>query len=352
MSADRICQRASCAVAVLLGLWAVCRTAPAADTGWLTSRPLPAVKEGKPLAVGAEVRTGAGQRRRVLLLDGPAVCVNEKTTLKLEGPRRLTLEAGEIFVEARSGEVVVKTPKREVTARATRFAVRAEEKGTGVVVASGRARVSGLDVPLTGGQQLPAGAAGPVPAPRVSHLLAWAQDLLPGPELVPPSGHAGGSLVARDPDGQEAKLALRKYHIDVHVEDGFARTTIDQTYFNHTTERLEGTFYFPLPPDASLSRLAMYIDRRANCFRIFFAVLSRRGYHPKGQARPEPRRGLCWTGWSWSSGLKRNLTGLTWAWSTLPAPLTLPTPAGSTRKPARSGWTTGPGTPTSSPRPG
>jgi Ca-activated chloride channel family protein len=45
----------------------------------------------------------------------------------------------------------------------------------------------------------------------------------------------------------------------VHVEDGFARTTIDQTYFNHDSNRLEGTLYFPLPPDASLSRLAMYV---------------------------------------------------------------------------------------------
>src|SRR5262249_44989214 len=28
----------------------------------------------------------------------------------------------------------------------------------------------------------------------------------------------------------------------------------------HNPWRLEGTFYFPLPPDASLSRLAMYVD--------------------------------------------------------------------------------------------
>ena len=48
--------------------------------------------------------------------------------------------------------------------------------------------------------------------------------------------------------------------VDVHVEDGFARTTIDQTYFNHNSWRMEGTFYFPLPPDASLSRLAMYVE--------------------------------------------------------------------------------------------
>src|SRR5207245_455151 len=78
--------------------------------------------------------------------------------------------------------------------------------------------------------------------------------------LVPGSQYDGGALIAVDSSGQEAKLALRKYHIDVHIEDGFARTTIDQTYFNHANFRLEGTFYFPLPPDASLSRLAMYVD--------------------------------------------------------------------------------------------
>src|SRR5205823_12655954 len=78
--------------------------------------------------------------------------------------------------------------------------------------------------------------------------------------MVPGSNFSGGALVAIDPSGQEARLSLRKYHIDVHVEDGFARTTIDQTYFNNLASRLEGTFYFPLPADASLSRLAMYVD--------------------------------------------------------------------------------------------
>ncbi len=78
--------------------------------------------------------------------------------------------------------------------------------------------------------------------------------------LVPGSEYAGGALIAVDPNGQEAKLELRKYHLDVHIEDGFARTTIDQTYFNHEYGRLEGTFHFPLPPDAALSRLAMYVN--------------------------------------------------------------------------------------------
>src|SRR5262249_53385925 len=99
-------------------------------------------------------------------------------------------------------------------------------------------------------------------APRASHVLDWTRDLMAAAEspLVPGSDKCGGALVALDPGGQEAKLKLRKFHVDVHVEDGFARTTIDQTYFNDNPWRMEGTFYFPLPPDASLSRLAMYVD--------------------------------------------------------------------------------------------
>src|SRR5205807_5850355 len=99
-------------------------------------------------------------------------------------------------------------------------------------------------------------------SPRASQLLDWARELMIAAEspLVPASAHSGGSLTVIDPNGQEAKLSLRKYHVDVFIEDGFARTTIDQTYFNHTPSRLEGTFHFPLPADASLSRLAMYVD--------------------------------------------------------------------------------------------
>src|SRR5262249_2440705 len=118
------------------------------------------------------------------------------------------------------------------------------------------------DGAIVAGQQLAAGAAKPEAAPRVSHLLHWTRELMAAAEatLVPASKHAGGALIAVDPDGQEAKLSLRKYHVDGHVEDGLRPPTTDQPYSNHEDARLEGTFYFPLPPDASLSRLAMYVD--------------------------------------------------------------------------------------------
>src|SRR5262249_29149471 len=113
---------------------------------------------------------------------------------------------------------------------------------------------------VRGGQLLAEKADKPQRAPRISHLVAWTQAVRQAAPLVPASEHAGGTLIARDPDGQEDKLELRPYHVDGHVEDGFARTTIDVTYSNHSLDRLEGTFRFPLPPDASLSRLAMYVD--------------------------------------------------------------------------------------------
>jgi hypothetical protein len=260
---------AALALAVLTGLVftapAAPPTPPPAQADWLTSRPHPPAPAAHKLAVGDEVRTDARQRRRAVLPDGSVLYVNQNSTVRVTAERGLALDAGEVFVETagrEKGVFLVKAPRAEVSGRGATFAVRTATTGVGVVVARGEVRVSGLDRPLRAGQQLPPGADRPATAPRVTQALDWTRDLMTAAEapLVPGSAYAGGALVAIDPNGQEAKLALRTYHVDVHVEDGFARTTIDQTYFNNENARLEGTFYFPLPADASLSRLAMYVD--------------------------------------------------------------------------------------------
>jgi ferric-dicitrate binding protein FerR (iron transport regulator)/tetratricopeptide (TPR) repeat protein len=235
----------------------------------LTPRPRPPAPAPETVAPGATVRTGAGERRRVTLPDDSVLYLNENTTARVLADRHVALARGEVFVEvaprapdSAGATFVVQTDRREVSALGTKFAVRAADAGTGVVVTQGKVRVTGLDRPLFSGQELAPGSAEPEPAPRASYVLDWARDLIIAAEspLVPQSKYAGGALVALDPGGQEAQLSLRKYRVDVHVEDGFARTTIDQTYFNHQTVRLEGTFHFPLLADASLSRLAMYVD--------------------------------------------------------------------------------------------
>jgi len=248
--------------------------APAAPAAGLTARPRPEARPAPKLSRGAKLRTGPRQRRRVTLPNGAVAYVNAGTKLSVPGYREMTLTRGEVYLEvpphrtpgAVGPTYVVQTPHRKVLAYGTRFAVRADDEGTRVLVTQGKVGVTGYGGLVHAGRQLRCGAeaeGGELAAiGRASHELEWTKDLLAaarGP-LVPASDYAGGALVAVDPDGQEARLSLRTYHVDVHVEDGFSRTTIDQTYFNHMNRRLEGTFYFPLPPDASISRLAMYVN--------------------------------------------------------------------------------------------
>ncbi len=141
--------------------------------------------------------------------------------------------------------------------------MRVASAGTGVVVTQGKVRVDGVAEAIAAGQQLAATSGTQVePAPAAASVLDWTRDLVTASHVpvVPPNVYAGGAVVVSDSASGESRLALRKYLLDVHIEDGFARTTIDQTYFNEQSARIEGTFYFPLPPDASISRLAMYVN--------------------------------------------------------------------------------------------
>src|SRR5262249_42473919 len=125
----------------------------------LTSRPRPSLPVDKPVSVGAEIRTGTGERRRVVLPDGAVLYVNQNTTLKLDQARQLSLTTGEILVDSAAQKqadrpLVIKTPQREVAGKKAKFAVRIGEKGTGVIVTRGQVTVSGLDAPVGAGQQL------------------------------------------------------------------------------------------------------------------------------------------------------------------------------------------------------
>src|SRR5262249_30209724 len=65
----------------------------------LTTRPRPDTPSVKPAAVGEEVRTGATQRRRLLLADGSVVYVNAGSEVKVAGERRLRVSGGAVFVD-------------------------------------------------------------------------------------------------------------------------------------------------------------------------------------------------------------------------------------------------------------
>ncbi|MEK6260894.1 MAG: VIT domain-containing protein [Planctomycetota bacterium] len=241
------------------------------DSGTGRAEPSSTVAAIQRVKPGETLTTGLREKRRVTLPDGSVLSINEQSRVTIVSERRVKLLAGEVFVEVvpceSSERFVVETPHRTVTALGTKFVVKAQDRATNVVVTQGKVRVSGVDEAVSAGQELIAdltesNSAELRPAKRSAYVVEWVKDLMAaaGSIVVPASEHAGGTVTVVDPQGQEMKLSLRKFHVDVHIEEGFARTTIDQTYFNHTWQQLEGTFRFPLPADASLSRLAMYVN--------------------------------------------------------------------------------------------
>ncbi|MGC3972191.1 MAG: VIT domain-containing protein [Pirellulales bacterium] len=61
------------------------------------------------------------------------------------------------------------------------------------------------------------------------------------------------------PDGRNEPLTVGYHKVSVEIRDQIARTTIEESFVNHTAGRLEGVFHFPLPQDASISGFGMWI---------------------------------------------------------------------------------------------
>ena len=73
------------------------------------------------------------------------------------------------------------------------------------------------------------------------------------------TNHSVGSLIAKV-NGEAVPLTVGEHQVNVEIRDQIARTTIEETFVNHTNSQLEGTFYFPLPQDASISGFGMWIN--------------------------------------------------------------------------------------------
>ncbi|MBI4950911.1 MAG: FecR domain-containing protein [Myxococcales bacterium] len=224
--------------------------------------------------------------RRVALRDGSEVALDVGAALVERAPREVVLLAGQALFDVGEGPrgqgaraagapdaavpgpaFALHTDAGTAVARATRFWARASADETEVAVARGEVELAstagerrtlgvGEEGILRGGAGIEAGRAR-----RLSYLAAFARAVESDAPPVAPGPR--GARVAREPRwGGQVALELRELSVDVHVEDGVARTTIDQTWFNPRTRQLEGVYSFPVPHGAALSRLAMYVDGR------------------------------------------------------------------------------------------
>ncbi|MCF8070319.1 MAG: VIT and VWA domain-containing protein [Desulfobacterales bacterium] len=57
-------------------------------------------------------------------------------------------------------------------------------------------------------------------------------------------------------------ISMKSHHVNVTINNGFARTEVDQVFINTGDRDLEATYTFPVPKKASMSELSLWIDGR------------------------------------------------------------------------------------------
>ncbi|HEY5938107.1 MAG TPA: VIT domain-containing protein, partial [Kofleriaceae bacterium] len=219
------------------------------------------------------------------------------------GPRRVRVEGAALLdVAPGKGKFVVETARGEIQVIGTRFLVDAQPDRTTAAVVRGSVLLASADgkVTLHAGDQGIAEPGRPPtrgPAPRLSHLVSWAAAARRKAETdVKPLRN--GTLFAREPNMPwvpEAPLPIAKLTVDVVVEDQVARVALDQTFHNPSPQIMEGMYRFAIPPDASLQRLAMYVDGVLTESAVVERMAARRIYEDIVYRRLDPAL-LEWAG--------------------------------------------------------
>ena len=205
------------------------------------------------------------------LEDGTRLIAQREAKFTVDGARQITLRRGAVYL------IVAKSDEPFVVENQRRGGPSPRERGSQFRQARKRRRRSPRAGSLCRATRakwrcFPASRARcdrerrrpRSPAPRLSHLVSWAREALAMEQPLVKAQEKQDGLVALDPWGQEAHLTLREYNVDVHIEDGIARTTIDQTFFNHYPWNTGGHVLLSPSPDASVSRLAMYVGEDLN----------------------------------------------------------------------------------------
>jgi hypothetical protein len=235
-----------------------------------------ALTVGVAIPAGAQLRTPAGLQAKLTLKSGTVVHLNESSELLVVGERKVKLIAGELLAEvspapAGGTAAEIDTAQSAIRVTGTKLNVKADKEATVVDVTRGTVEVAGR----TDGTRIEVGAgeralvkAGAAPKVSISQDLAevtrWSRELGPLPGQ-PESLHPGiGSLEARVPVAPGVRatsyaLNLARQEVRVLVHDNVARTEVEQEWHNSSGQTLEGTYRFPLPAGASISRLALYI---------------------------------------------------------------------------------------------
>lgn len=84
------------------------------------------------------------------------------------------------------------------------------------------------------------------------------------------------------------QLQIRYHHVTVEVEDQLATTHVDQVFFNPNDYAIEGTYIFPLPPDAVVSDFVLWMNGEPIQGQVLDAAQARQTYEQIVRSMQDP----------------------------------------------------------------
>jgi Ca-activated chloride channel family protein len=190
-------------------------------------------------------------------------------TLLVRGPAALTLRAksveiasGRLFLDAPADtSTELETPRGTLSLTEVRTSVDVLPDGTvRAYVLSGEARSAGARA--RAGEALVLRANQPPEVTPVRAFTDWTGGLATTDRAAAPAPYGVGTVGARRPGDQGAPrfpLAIQRLAVHVTVDGDFAITEVDQTFFNPSSDTVEGMYGFRTPERATLERFG--VDR-------------------------------------------------------------------------------------------
>ncbi|RMH73662.1 MAG: VWA domain-containing protein [Gemmatimonadetes bacterium] len=90
------------------------------------------------------------------------------------------------------------------------------------------------------------------------------------------------------PPESPVRLNIKYHHVEVQITDQVAVTTVDQVFSNPLSRELEGTYIFPIPEGANITRFSMYVNGEELEGRILDKEEARRIYEEIVRQQKDP----------------------------------------------------------------
>lgn len=91
--------------------------------------------------------------------------------------------------------------------------------------------------------------------------------------------HPAFSAGLLKPIGGDDAISLKSHRVNVVINNGFARTEVDQVFINGSDADTEAIYSFPLPEKASLSELSLWIDGKEVIGEVMEKEKARKTYN-------------------------------------------------------------------------